>query len=1673
MTDLLRALSGAVCMLLFFPALSAQSFSPDEHRCGAEAVRAVRYAAHPAYRALDERLEAQWAKHAARPRRSSPPPYTLPVVFHIMHNGGPENISDADVLRSLDFTNQAMANTDYYDQGTGVATGIQLCLARRTPDNQPTTGITRTVAPDYVDLEATAEDRDMKDLARWDPREYVNVYVVREICGLGIGCGVAGYAYYPGAHGGAVDGIVVEARWLTNNEAAASVLVHELGHYLGLRHTFDGGCVNDDCTRDGDRVCDTPPDQSKVAVPCGGSVNSCTTDTDSGFATDQDDMFINYMDYGYWACYSAFTAGQRDRMYFFLEGIRGSLLESPGCLEPCPAPVTADFTEGDVTVEVGTMLTFTNTSTNGTVYDWRVDGTSEASSTDFTRLFDTEGDYVVTLYAEGNPPLCRPDSVRRRVRVVCSVVAAFDTPGTLLVGEARTFVNQSAGGVTYTWEVNGTPAGAAADLTYTFPTPGLYEICLTAASDWCERSRCRLVFAGAPPDTTGTGDPGCNASFAFAYQRPGDQSTLGIFTAVVADGAGGYFVGGQINRNPIVAYLAPDGSVIWHATLFPEGSNGVIQELILDEEGQLAGIGTAALGGQQQSNEHNFIFRINPTDGSIRWARQYLSEQAGVTFGTILHPDGTLPYTLFGTVNAVNPTAVGFGGVFLQLSPADGSVVGTPVLFPATSIASFERAVFDEVGRFFRVVGYGPINNTFPNEVTLTTLEETGSVVSVQSLPGTSGVTGTLDIVNDNEGFTVLTGTPGTATAVQPVRLYRFGADGSPRLATDYYAGGPLYVRDLAFGPAGYALLTTFSGGAPLVTQLDPGGNFVWSRLVQTNVDAGSSSQTLLAEGDGGMTVGAQVVSFSLGQLPQLLKFRTDGTIEGDCLPGESTFLDTDNVEFGLQQRQTIATPLEFFTVDFFQEPLGLEFVGGSCREPCPTDSTEICDNLIDDDGDGLIDCKDPDVANDCCCLGGPARPLGNDTVYCPPAVINLNLPTGTRVIFTAADGTTGDTLAGLQQWSLAEAGVYTWRYVDSCGRTAVDTLTLDPRPRPLLDLGPDTTLCSNAVIPLLAQPGFATYEWTDGTDTRSFTAFDAGTYWVVATDSCGGVQTDTVRVRIDPVTEIDLGNDTLICPGDTLTFSLTGFSDYQWSGSSFIDCTNCSAVRFAPTTDTLLLVAANRGPACFASDSIRVGVASTAGISRFAALCTGDTLRIGNQFVTIPGSYLDTLPVGDCFRVDTVSVVGLSDTTIRDTLTICAGDSALVFDRFETAAGDYRRSFPRSNGCDSLVEINLAVTGSFYRADTVLLCVGDSVVVFGEVVTAPGTFTDRQTTAAGCDSTLVVEVIATDLFATGEVLQQDCGGAAAGAGRVTVSGGQPPYAYAWNSGQTTARVDTLAAGVYVVSVTDATGCTDTVQFTITDRQPPEVTLTVTPETCPDEADGSLVVTGELDGLLFALDGAAFGTTPLFPNLSPGNYRLLVRDSLGCTRPFDFSIGAAVTFFVDLPDEVTLRLGDSVVLIPTTNAPAADGLLWYIDGALVCNSCPTLTLRPEATATVLVSLADTTGCQVGDETLVRVITDDLFYVPSAFSPNGDGVNDRFRIFPGPAITDVLRLAVYDRWGGEVFLRESFDPTDELNGWDGTRPGGRNPAVGVYVYQAEVRLFTGRVVKRSGEVLVIR
>lgn len=336
-------LSHLICAVLAFAVCCSTAWSqqsPLAFLCGEPELRKPGLEQNPNLKVHLDQWEQIWQRtvRGAATDRGNDSIYTIPVVVHLIHQNGPENIPDAQVLAALEHLNAAFAHTGYYQKnGLGADTGIQFCLAQRGPDDEPAKSIIRVESP-LTDMDAVFQDWDLKNLSRWDTERYLNIWIVREISSNSLGKALSAYAFNAWASGTAFDGVVIEAQYVGVNPAKSNVLAHEVGHYFNLYHTFERGCPNEDCVSQGDFVCDTPPD-NKAGGPCAN--NSCESDWYDAtlwnpFFEDVDDYTWNFMDYAPEACYSGFTGGQAARMRLTLTQVRASLLTSRGCWEECP-----------------------------------------------------------------------------------------------------------------------------------------------------------------------------------------------------------------------------------------------------------------------------------------------------------------------------------------------------------------------------------------------------------------------------------------------------------------------------------------------------------------------------------------------------------------------------------------------------------------------------------------------------------------------------------------------------------------------------------------------------------------------------------------------------------------------------------------------------------------------------------------------------------------------------------------------------------------------------------------------------------------------------------------------------------------------------------------------------------------------------------------------------------------------------------------------------------------------------------------------------------------------------------------------------------------------------------------------------------------------------------------
>lgn len=187
--------------------------------------------------------------------------------------------------------------------------------------------------------------------------------------------------------------------------------------------TFEGGCTNNDCSIDGDRVCDTPPDNAQHTT-C--PFNSCSTDVAPGspFSSDVNDFTGDFMDYSPFTCYNYFTADQGDPcMQTALETARKSLLESKACGDPCAQPIEALFLPGGP-FSVGQTIALSNASTEASNYTWYFNDVAFSTLANPVFTIPTAGLFEIKLVVTNADPNCS-DLFSLYATASCPVVADF------------------------------------------------------------------------------------------------------------------------------------------------------------------------------------------------------------------------------------------------------------------------------------------------------------------------------------------------------------------------------------------------------------------------------------------------------------------------------------------------------------------------------------------------------------------------------------------------------------------------------------------------------------------------------------------------------------------------------------------------------------------------------------------------------------------------------------------------------------------------------------------------------------------------------------------------------------------------------------------------------------------------------------------------------------------------------------------------------------------------------------------------------------------------------------------------------------------------------------------------------------------------------------------------
>lgn len=259
-------------------------------------------------------------------------PVKIPVVVHVVHNNatgtiggaGNPNVSNATILNQIRVLNEdyrrKVGTKGFNNNAVGADTGIEFFLANTDPNGQPTNGITRHLYTNKTSFDIFNDDGILADIVSWPTDRYLNIWVVRSSSQATIG--VAQFPYAKDFLGldldneffDKTDGVIIDFRVFGTGESATNkyynlgrTATHEIGHWLGLLHTWgDTKCGDDFCN-------DTPRcENGNNTTNCGPAFSNCT-------GTRTRNMTENYMDYSPDSCMNIFTANQAQRMLAVME----------------------------------------------------------------------------------------------------------------------------------------------------------------------------------------------------------------------------------------------------------------------------------------------------------------------------------------------------------------------------------------------------------------------------------------------------------------------------------------------------------------------------------------------------------------------------------------------------------------------------------------------------------------------------------------------------------------------------------------------------------------------------------------------------------------------------------------------------------------------------------------------------------------------------------------------------------------------------------------------------------------------------------------------------------------------------------------------------------------------------------------------------------------------------------------------------------------------------------------------------------------------------------------------------------------------------------------------------------------------------------------------------------
>ncbi|MEM1214572.1 MAG: gliding motility-associated C-terminal domain-containing protein [Bacteroidota bacterium] len=760
--------------------------------------------------------------------------------------------------------------------------------------------------------------------------------------------------------------------------------------------------------------------------------------------------------------------------------------------------------------------------------------------------------------------------------------------------------------------------------------------------------------------------------------------------------------------------------------------------------------------------------------------------------------------------------------------------------------------------------------------------------------------------------------------------------------------------------------------------------------------------------------------------------------------------------------------------------------------------------------------------------------PLADTSLSCvrDSILLTASVPTGdfsTQWCQLDADGTIIPTSCqNSAELLVTAAGEYRFSVTDTftqCSAFYVVAVASDTLP-PTLDAGADDVfLCTSDALQLQAssEPN-TTLLWTQAqgadivpNDVLDPVIYQPGTYVLRATAlSNGCTAQDSVHILTDEnaPTLAPLTDTVLTCAVTQLRLNATGVTNggsatWAWTTANGLLLTDQnSPMPLVGDTGTYFVTLTDPSNNCTVTDSLLITsnrAAPQAQIANLADLlltCETDTLLLDASPSTSAngaelsytwqingaGNLFPNLSEATTFSNEPGNyVLRVEDTQngCRDTLNFSLGANFVP--------PSLTLAVPDSLGCGNTDVTLSTTTPGTDSGFTFTWQDADEVVISNAptaTVASTGTYQLILTAEEnGCSTTETVMVVenenlpAVNILPAAEISCENATVLLDGTG----SAAGPSITYQWTSptggtllgGGEAGQDSTQVAGTYVLTVFDSlSGCsqTDTVVVAANDAVITGLVLTQNNPPCADDPFGSInvdSVSGGTGPFLYALDDQSLSLDNTFNNLIPDLYTLTVEDAVGCTWTETVTIVPSSPLRVDLGDDQTIQLGSPTTLEPIISPDLPNPVFAWLP--VESTPPPTElapTVSPIATQFYVLEVQDENGCAARDTIQIFVEEVREVFIPNAFSPNGDEINDELMVFAGPAVEQVIDFQIFNRWGTLMYARTNFAPNDPNIAWDG-KLAGQPVNSGVFVYQIQLRYIDGQTRTFTGEIILVR